>query len=122
MLSLLFSMMKRARTSWIPSSLVELSATNLLEVACDAIRNSGEVSSARQVIETVRELPIFIRWDLDEKLLVNAARFKSGFRISLADSVALGLAVSRDAPLVTSDHHEFDPLAKAGFARFIWIR
>jgi predicted nucleic acid-binding protein len=51
-----------------------------------------------------------------------AARFKARFRISLADSVALALAVVCDAPLVTCDHHEFDPIETAGEVRFLWIR
>ena len=102
--------------------LVEMAATNLLEVAYDAVRVSGRMSAAREIIESVRQLPIFVRWDMDESLLEIAAGFKSGHRISLADAVALASAVSRSAPLVTSDHHEFDPLEQAALGRFLWIR
>jgi len=51
-----------------------------------------------------------------------AAHLKTSFRISLADSVALANAVSQNAPLATSDHHEFEALADAGAARILWIR
>ena len=104
------------------SPTVEMAATNLLEIAYDAVRTTGELPAAREIVETVRELPIDIRWDLDEGLIEIAARFKTSFRISLADSVALALAVSRNAPLATSDHHEFDPIETAAVARFLWIR
>ena len=42
--------------------------------------------------------------------------------MSLADAFALALAASMDIELVTSDHHEFDPLAGQGAARFLFIR
>ena len=50
------------------------------------------------------------------------AFFKAFSRISLADAVALGLASTRQAPLATSDHHEFEPIEAAGSSRFLWIR
>jgi len=51
-----------------------------------------------------------------------AGEFKRNYRVSLADSVALGLAQQLNAYLVTSDHHEFDPIDRDGKARFWWIR
>jgi predicted nucleic acid-binding protein len=101
---------------------VEMAAINLLEIAYDAVRRTGHASAAREVLETIRQLPIEICWEIDEILIEIAARIKTSFRISLADSVALALAVSRNAPLATSDHHEFDGIEAAGEARFLWIR
>lgn len=101
---------------------VEIAAANVLEIAYDAVRRSGQSTSAREVIESIRRLPIEIRWEMDEAMIEIAARFKSQSRISLADSIALALAGIRDAPLATSDHHEFDPIETAGHARFLWIR
>ncbi len=101
---------------------VEMAAINLLEIAYDAVRRTGQAAAAREVLETVRQLPISIRWDIDDEVIEIAARFKTRFRISLADSVALAVAAVRDAPLATSDHHEFDPIETAGKARFCWIR
>ena len=43
-------------------------------------------------------------------------------RISLADCFAITLAETLKAPVVTSDHHEFDPLAAAGVCQVIFIR
>jgi PIN domain nuclease of toxin-antitoxin system len=101
---------------------VEMAAINLLEIAYDAVRRTGLPAAARDVLDAVRELPISIRWDIDHAVIESAASFKVSFRISLADSVALALAAVHEAPLVTSDHHEFDPIESAGKARFLWIR
>ena len=101
---------------------VEIAASNVLEIAYDAVRRSGKSSSALEVIESIRRLPMDIRWEMDEAMIEIAARFKSHSRISLADSIALALAGVRGAPLATSDHHEFDPIEAAGLARFLWIR
>lgn len=104
----------------VPS--VELAAINLLEIAYDAIRRTGETTAAREILEAVRHLPIRIRWDLGEAVLESAAQYKATSRISLADAIALAFAGVLNAPLVTSDHHEFDDIEAAGRCRFIWIR
>lgn len=43
-------------------------------------------------------------------------------RVSLADCFALALAMQKKATLVTSDHHEFDPVAKAGLCPILFFR
>jgi predicted nucleic acid-binding protein len=104
----------------VPS--VEIPAINLLEIAYDSVRRTGQNSAAHDILEAVRQLPISIRWEMDDEILKSAARFKAHFKISIADAIALAVAHSRDAPLVSSDHHEFDALETAGQSRFIWIR
>ena len=104
----------------VPS--VEMSAINLLEIAYDAIRRSGDSQAAHEILEAVGQLPIHVHWEIDKTILHHAAHLKAGHRISLADACALALAKTLDAPVVTSDHHEFDPLEQQGVARFIWIR
>ena len=44
----------------------------------------------------------------------HAGGFKANDRVSLADSVALGLAQQHNAHVVSSDHHEFDPIDRDG--------
>jgi predicted nucleic acid-binding protein len=102
--------------------LVEIPAINVLEIAYDSIRRTGENSAAGAILEAVRQLPISIRWEMDGEILESAARFKARFRIAIADAIALAVVNSRNAPLVSSDHHEFDALETAGQSRFIWIR
>ena len=101
---------------------VHISAINLLEIAYDAIRTTGEDNAANEIIDAVSKLPIDICWHIDRQVMEMAARFKSRHRISLADSVALAYAEHQKAPLATSDHHEFGPLEAAGMARILWIR
>lgn len=105
----------------VPVPVVEMAAINVLEVAYDAVRTTGKVSAAGEILNSIRELPIDIRWILDEAMIEIAARLKTSCRISLADSVALAPAISRNAPLATSDHHEFDSVRTAGVSRLLWI-
>lgn len=101
---------------------VEMSAINLLEIAYDAVRRSGSAQSIIELLDVVNQLPIKIHWKIDNEVFQHAAIYKSSFRISLADAVALALAKSINAPVASSDHHEFDPLEANGTNRFIWIR
>lgn len=101
---------------------VEMSAINLLEIAYDAVRRSGDRHSIQELLDVVNQLPVKIHWQMEDQVFRHAAEFKSSFRISLADAIALALAKSLDAPIASSDHHEFDPLEANGTARFIWIR
>jgi predicted nucleic acid-binding protein len=48
--------------------------------------------------------------------------FKANYKISVADSFALGLAKVNQAVLVSGDHHEFDIIEKAGELKFHWFR
>ena len=43
---------------------VEISVVNLLEIAYDAVRRSGDPQSAREILDTVQQLPINIHWDI----------------------------------------------------------
>ena len=43
-------------------------------------------------------------------------------KLSLADCFALTLALKLGAILVTSDHHEFDPVASSGLQSILFIR
>jgi len=101
---------------------IEIAAINLLEIAYDAVKRTGDSNSASRIMEAISAMPVQICWNLDAGLIESAAGFKATFRISLADSVALALATKYSAPLMTCDHHEFDVVEKTGKARFLWIR
>jgi predicted nucleic acid-binding protein len=95
---------------------------NLLEIAYDSVRRTGDTQAAHDVLTAARQLPLKIHYGIDDEVFQQAARFKASHRISLADAIALASAAALGAPLATSDHHEFDPLEKKAAARFIWIR
>ncbi len=99
-----------------------MAGINVLEVAYDAVKMTGETSAASEVVHSIEIIPCRIEWSLTKEILLVAAQFKATNRISLADSVALALAKSRQTQLVTSDHHEFDILDKRGDVSFLWIR
>lgn len=40
---------------------VEMAAIHLLEIAYDAVRRTGHRCAAREILETVHQLPIWIR-------------------------------------------------------------
>ncbi len=99
-----------------------VSAINVYEVVYDAYRTTGQIATAEKVLELISQLPCVIEWRLDPDLMLAASRFKENYRVSLADSVALGLAKRHQARLVTCDHHEFDPIDAAKDLAFMWIR
>ncbi len=101
---------------------VHIAAINVLEVCYDVQRTRGHSNAAREVIKAIRELGIQIEWEMTETWVLAASTFKSRGRLSLADAIALALAQSFNVNLVTADHHEFDPLERAGLASFEWIR
>lgn len=104
----------------VPS--VEMSAVNLLEIAYDTLRRTGDPEAGRELLEVVHQLPIKIHWEISHLVFHHAARLKASFRISLADAFALALAETLSAAVATSDHHEFDAIESNGAARFVWIR
>jgi len=64
-------------------------------------------------------------FELDEQtaLWQEASQLKAVWRrVSLVDCFALALAIREKATLVTSDHHELDPIAQAGVCPFRFIR
>jgi PIN domain nuclease of toxin-antitoxin system len=94
---------------------------NVLEIYYDAFRVDGE-QSVREMLSNILALPITIVDTIRDDVFMEAGRFKATHRISLADSIALAEAKTRNVPLVTTDHHEFDIIDKNGEVKFFWIR
>ncbi len=59
----------------------------------------------------VRQLPAEILWQMDEPLVLTAARFKAEHRLSLADAIIAAVARRRGAVLLHKDP-EFEALAE----------
>jgi len=92
-----------------------LHALNLCEVFYDALRRDA-ATRMEDLSAALGALGIEVVGDLDLSLVDRAARLKADRRrVSLADCVALALALERGGKLVTTDHHEFDALAAEGF-------
>jgi len=96
-------------------------AVNLCEVYYDMIRrSSGE--TADQAMNDLAAAGVTERNDMDAGFWRAAAALKARGRVSLADCFCIALSQRLDADLVTSDHHEFDPLAASGVCRIRFIR
>jgi predicted nucleic acid-binding protein len=98
-----------------------MSSVNLLEVYYDIYRNVGRVK-ADETLFMIKNLPIFVQSSLSDKVFSEAGRFKVSYKVSLADSIALGEALVSGGDLLTADHHEFDVIEKHEELGFCWIR
>jgi len=94
---------------------------NLLEIYYGVYRDESK-ELAEQTYVKVVNLPIRIIKGLRNNVFKEAGRLKALYRISLADSIALAEARIRRIPLVTCDHHEFDPIQDRNELDFFWIR
>lgn len=93
-------------------------AINLCEVYYDMVRRTDEATAA-QILADVDESYLSV----EQALWQRAGRLKADVRrISLADCFALALADLHGGTLLTSDRHEFGPLAASGAFRIQFIR
>ena len=104
------------------SNICFVHAVNLCEVYYDCLRCYGN-APADTLLANLVEAGVITRNDMDVDFWKVAGSLKARGRISLADCFAVALAEREDAVLLTSDHHEFEPLlATPGFpvqVRFI---
>ncbi len=98
-----------------------MSIINVYEVCYDAGKIAGMDEGIR-IYDAIQQLPIKIIKVIRKELLKEAMYFKENYKISLADSFALGLAKLNQAVVVSADHHEFDIIENAGDLKFHWIR
>lgn len=96
------------------------SSINIYEVYYDCLRR--DTQTAQQLLDDLYCLPMTIMETIDRNVMQAAGFFKTKYRVSLADSIALALAQHLDARLVSTDHHEFDTIEKAGIIQFLWLR
>ena len=94
---------------------------NFYEVYYDVLRSVG-LKEAEQLYKEVQVSPIKIIDGISDPVFRKAALLKTGYKISLADSIALGEAFVAGASIVTADHHEFDVVEKNEDIDFLWIR
>jgi predicted nucleic acid-binding protein len=100
---------------------VYMNSVNLLEVYYDRLR-LNDASRLNVFVMIAFESSIQIIDTISRPVLDEAARFKTEYRLSLADAVGLASAVCMDGVFVTADHHELDAVDRSGSVRFLWIR
>ena len=96
-------------------------AVNLCEVFYDFLKAGGE-TAARSVISDLRAMGLLVREDMDEVFWQAVGRYKVAGKIPLADAFAISLANRFGAEIVTTDHGDFEPLARNKVCRVLFIR
>ena len=97
-------------------------AINLCEVFYIFHRAGGAVA-ATKALSDLSNVGVAERNDFDSAFWQQVGSLKSVHRkVSLADCCAITLTQQVRATLLTSDHHELDPLAAAGVCAIKFIR
>jgi len=94
---------------------------NLFEVYYDILRSEG-LQQAEDFYSMVQISSINVIDGLSDFVFREAGRIKTQYKMSLADSIALGEASVLGATILTSDHHEFDIVEQSEKIKFAWIR
>jgi predicted nucleic acid-binding protein len=94
---------------------------NFLEVYYRIYRLYGKVEAIK-LNETMKQMPIKIIDTLTDDVLKEAGRLKVEYSISIADSIAIAEAIINKGSLVTSDHHEIEPVEKREHINVTWFR
>lgn len=104
-----------------PEAVCYAHALNLCEVFYEAIRRT-DVRRARQTILDLRAAGVIERRDISRPFWQRVGSHKARGRISLPDCFCIALAQVLAGEVVTSDHHEFDPLVPLAIVPINFIR
>ncbi len=97
-------------------------AINFCEVYYDALRVRGQEVAEAETL-ALQQLGVTVRTDMEPAFWQRVGQLKvNPGKISLADCFALALALETGGTLVTSDHHEFDAVARLGLCPITFIR
>ena len=97
-------------------------AINVCEVYYDLYRRDGE-ETANGLEEVLEGYGFELETEMPTALWQAAGKLKASWKqVSLADCFALALAMQETGTLVTSDHHELDPIAEAKVCPTLFIR
>jgi len=97
-----------------------MNRVNLLEVYYGFYHDDGK-EYADKIMDSVVKSIVLIS-EFDKEIFPIAGRLKASYRISLADSIVLAQTILLDSEVLTSDHHEFDPIEGREPIHFHWIR
>lgn len=96
-------------------------AINVCEVYYNFLRVVG-TEKATDAINDLQDIGLIINENLDNTIWQTAGNFKANHKLSLADCFAIAITKHLDGELVTSDHHEFDPIHEAGLCKINFFR
>ena len=105
-----------------PGSQCLAHSINLCEVYYVFMRKGGE-ATAESALEDLKAAGVVERNDSDGAFWQEVGKFKATqVKISLADCCAITLTNRSGGLMLTSDHHELDPVAAGGLCRIKFIR
>ncbi len=104
-----------------PNNVCYAHAINLCEVYYGTLRATDE-PTARSAIATLYADGIIARQDMSQRFWQRVGQLKARGRISIPDCFCIVLAQQLGGEVVTSDHHEFDPLVPLGIVPITFIR
>ncbi|MCL2808600.1 MAG: type II toxin-antitoxin system VapC family toxin [Treponema sp.] len=92
----------------------------VMEVYYDRIYIKG-TEYADKVLESIYTSPITVLHDISREIIKEAARFKTSYSMSLADTFAVATARNLNAFLVTKDD-EMKDVEEAGELKILWLK
>ena len=96
-------------------------AVNLTEVYYHFLRAFDEPTADNAINDLISD-GMIVREDLDMSFWKSVGKLKARGRLSLADCFCIALAQRLSCEVVTTDHHEFDPLVSLNLCTFRFIR
>ena len=96
-------------------------SVNLCEVFYGYHRVGGE-TAATDAIDDLLAVGVQERSDIDEVFWKEVGKLKANGKVSIADCFAIALTNRVGGTLLTSDHHEMDPLAAKRVCPITFIR
>ena len=104
-----------------PNAVCYAHSINLCEVYYQGIRRNG-IAAAQAAIASLYTDGVIERRDMSRQFWQRVGEHKARGRISLPDCFCISLAQELSGEVVTSDHHEFDPLVPLGIVPIKFIR
>lgn len=75
---------------------------SLLEICYITLQERGQTEAERRHA-LLKSMPVTLVWQIDEPIVLTAARLKASYRLSLADTLIAACALCRKATLVHKD-------------------
>jgi predicted nucleic acid-binding protein len=94
---------------------------NFLETYYYIYRRYNEQTALR-LLKDIKIAPIRIDTEITDDIIIKAGRLKSLYKMSLADSIGLAVAIINNGYFVTADHHELEIVQERENINIFWIR
>ena len=95
-------------------------AVNFYEVYYDYLKRQPD--TAFLLYDLLKGSGIKLYNQMDKRIIEEGAALKIYYKVSLADSIALGLASKLNATLLTAGRHEFEEIAREKVVKVRFIR